>query len=234
MRESPKPYLYEYIWKEKFDGGEDSLTNRIREALKEVDSGLRCIDIGCGDGMFCSLVRDRFSQVLGVDGSRISLGGAASKGIHVCLTDLDEGSLPFKDNVFDCVSCLDVIEHVFDPEKLVIEANRVLRRGGIFILTTPNIRFIDFVKRLLLDGQFPKTSQDEGSYDGGHIHYFTFRDIRELLLRNGFRIIKERGYDEKAYFSPKVLFFKLIVRVWEKDVNREFFCPGILFKALKI
>ena len=104
----------------------------------------------------------------------------------------------------------------------------------MLISTTPNIRFIDFIRKLLFLGEFPRTSHDESGYDGGHTHYFTFRDIRNLLTRVGFQIVQERGYDEKPYFSPKTLLFKLIMRFWEKELKKEFFCPGILFRAKKL
>ena len=231
MMEHSKKDLYDSIWKVKLESGGDALTNRIREAIKEVSSGFRCLDIGCGDGLFGSLIRDRYHRLYGIDGSKVALKDAVSRGIHTCLVDLDSGFLPFRDDIFDCISCLDVVEHIYDPERFIKEISRVLNRDGILILTTPNIRFIDFLKRILLNGQFPKTSQDHGSYDGGHIHFFTFKDIRDLLSANGFNILRERGYDRKDYSSPKVLLFKLIMRMWERDVKKEFFCPGILFKA---
>ena len=232
--ESARTDLYESIWETKLEKGEGSLTNRIREAFKEIDSGFRCLDVGCGDGKFCTLVRDGCRQVYGIDGSKTALKDTVSRKIQACLVDLDAGWLPFGDNVFDCISCLDVIEHVFDPEKLIKEINRVLNRNGILILTTPNIRFIDYIRSLLFNGRFPMTSQDKGCYDGGHIHYFTFRDVRSLLVSSGFVIIKERGYDEKHYLSPKILVFRILMKFWERDLKKEFFCPGILFKAKKV
>ena len=229
-----KRSLYESIWNQKLETGQSSLTNRITEALKEIDSGYRLLDIGCGDGSLCALARSKYRCAYGIDGSTIALESAIANGASVILADLDGNFLPFCDDKFDLVSCLDVIEHVFDPEKLAREIYRVLTKNGILILTSPNIRFIDFVRSLLLYGHFPRTSQDIGGYDGGHLHYFTFRDIRALLSKTGFQIVKERGYDEKHYFSPKVLLFKMIIRFWERDLKKEFFSPGILFKAKKL
>jgi hypothetical protein len=110
--------------------------------------------------------------------------------------------------------------------------NRI--RETVQELTTPNIRFIDFINPLILRGVFPKTSQDCGSYDGGHLHYFTFRDIKKLLTKVGFSVVRERGYDQKKYFSAKVAAFKLMMKLWEKEINKEFFCQGILVTATKI
>ncbi|MDY6950060.1 MAG: class I SAM-dependent methyltransferase [Thermodesulfobacteriota bacterium] len=232
MKETPKD-LYESIWQEKLETGQEQTPNRIKEAFKETDSGRRCLDIGCGDGSFSKLVMGHYRHVCGIDFSAVALKHAALQGVSPVLADLDGQSLPFRHESFDLVSCLDVIEHVFDPEMLVQESYRVLKKGGVLILTTPNIRFIDHIRKLLMYGQFPKTSLDKGSYDGGHIHYFTFADIRHLLTTAGFRVLRQRGYDEKAYWTLKTLLFRLIMRWWEKDLRREFFCPGILFKVEK-
>lgn len=226
--------LHESIWQEKIQSGKITLTNRVREALNSTDSGYRCLDIGCGDGIFGELVRDKYQYVYGIDFSDLALKNALSKGVSAVMADIDGVFIPFRNNTFDLISCLDVIEHIFDPEKILRESYRILRKNGTLILTTPNIRFIDFTRSLLFDGRFPRTSHDNGGYDGGHIHYFTCKDIRSLLRRTGFQTIEERGYDEKKYISLKVILFKMIMRFWERDIQKEFFCPGILFKAIKI
>jgi hypothetical protein len=120
-----------------------------------------------------------------------------------------------------------------DGNRFYRQPYRVLKKNGVFILTTPNIRFIDHIRLILIKGQFPKTSHDKFCYDGGHIHYFTFKDIRNLLKRAGFKIMLEQGFDQKKYRSFKTLLFRVCLKVFEKDINKEFFCPGILLKAVK-
>ena len=231
---TPKTHLYESIWQQKLKTAAWVPTNRLKEAAKELTPGDRALDIGCGEGLFGRLAKDHFRHISGIDCSISALKSARSEGVDAIMADLDEGHLPFSDDSFDWISCLDVIEHVFDPEHLLDEIYRVLQRNGTLILTTPNIRFIDFINPLLLKGVFPKTSQDRGSYDGGHLHYFTFRDIKKLISRAGFRVVRERGYDEKKYFSVKVAAFKMMMKWWEKEINKEFFCQGILVMATKI
>jgi len=226
--------LYESIAQNRILVRAHSITNRIREALKEVNHGCRCLDIGCGDGIFSSLIKANYQYIYGIDCSNTSAIQAKSNGISVILADIDEGFMPFTEDTFDLISCLDVIEHVFDPVKLLNEIHRVLLTHGTLIITTPNIRFIDFIKDLILNGQFPRTSHDKEGFDGGHIRYFTFKDLRDLLIKTGFYIEIERGYDNKNYRSLKIFLFKLIMRCYEKDMEKEFFCPGILIKAKKI
>ncbi|MEM4367462.1 MAG: class I SAM-dependent methyltransferase, partial [Candidatus Anstonellales archaeon] len=54
------------------------------------------------------------------------------------VADLNK-KLPLKDNVFDSVVSLDVIEHLYDIDNFLHEINRVLKNRGVFILSTPNV-----------------------------------------------------------------------------------------------
>jgi SAM-dependent methyltransferase len=53
--------------------------------------------------------------------------------------DLQRDRLPFDDESVDVITCLETLEHLLDPMHLLIEANRILRRGGTLLLTTPNV-----------------------------------------------------------------------------------------------
>jgi len=56
---------------------------------------------------------------------------------HV-VADLDRGGLPFRNDAFQTVAAYDVVEHVADLVALVSEVHRVLRPGGVFLVTTPH------------------------------------------------------------------------------------------------
>ncbi len=52
---------------------------------------------------------------------------------------MEEG-IPYPDDSFDVVSAGEVIEHIYDPDRLLAETRRVLRPGGHVVLTTPNLQ----------------------------------------------------------------------------------------------
>ena len=108
-----------------------------------------------------------------------------------------------------------------------------MKFGGKFIVTTPNTRFIKHVSDLLLRGTSPKTNLDHEGYDGGHLHYFTFKDLSKLLEESKFKIIQQKGISMRFYNSLKLRIFYVLSRLFEKKVIREFFCQGILIKAIK-
>ena len=183
---------YKKIWDRTLLEKYDFSCTRIEEAIDLLDKGNILLDIGCGEGTFAELAQKKFIYVYGMDLCFKALKSAYNKNIQVVKGNLNKEGISFQNGSFDAVTCLDVIEHVFDPVALLIEINRVLKKNGILILTTPNVRFIDYVSSILLKGKFSKTSDDPDTYNGGHINYFTFSDIRNLLKNSVFNLLIER------------------------------------------
>lgn len=93
------------------------------------------LDAGCGSGR--TLVElARYGKVSGIDASPVAVEAAQSRGF----ADVRQGSveeLPFADESFDVVTCLDVIEHTPDDVRVLRELLRVTRPGGAAIITVP-------------------------------------------------------------------------------------------------
>src|SRR5262249_42796887 len=108
-------------------------------------------------------------------------------GATIGKADLND-KLPFLDAHFDAVSAIAVIEHIFDPYFAVAEMHRVLRPNGQLIVEVPNLAWLP--RRLdVLFGRLPTTGEEEG-WDGGHLHYFTFATVRQLLEQGGFDVTR--------------------------------------------
>ncbi len=86
----------------------------------------RLLDLGCGDQPYRSVFKhvDRY----------IGLDTPSNGKVHVYG---DGMKLPFRNGVFDTVLCNEVLEHVPEPAQLMAEVARVLRPGGILLLTAP-------------------------------------------------------------------------------------------------
>ena len=93
--------------------------------------GGRVLDLGCGVGHSYELLAPRES--VGVDIAPEVLKGQARE-THVA----DMRALPFADAAFASVLCVQAIEHVPDPERVLAEVRRVLEPGGVAVFVTPN------------------------------------------------------------------------------------------------
>jgi SAM-dependent methyltransferase len=90
----------------------------------------RVLDIGCHDGYFLSQIDCRL---------KVAVDLAPHQVTFYPVWPTDGRFLPFADEAFDRVYLLDVIEHVMDYGKMLIEAVRVLRPDGILWISTPSL-----------------------------------------------------------------------------------------------
>lgn len=104
----------------------------------------KVLDVGCGDGVLTYLLRKEGVQASGLDYSHeaIAFAQEKTKGLDI---DYQQGSayeLPYDDNTFDAVVSSDVIEHLQDVNAYLDEIKRVVKPGGIIVLSTP-IRYTE-------------------------------------------------------------------------------------------
>ena len=106
-------------------------------ALLPAPEPQRVLEIGGGRS---GLTRLCFpgARVVTIDMDRAELAGAPRDGGRV---QCDAVRLPFADGSFDCVTMFDVVEHVRDDAEAAREAQRVLRSGGVLLVSTPTTRF---------------------------------------------------------------------------------------------
>src|SRR6266700_3965858 len=192
---------YQNAWRQKEEANAFLAGSRQWETLRVLPRGQKLLDLGCGDGRFLAAAKTLFEETIGVEGSEEAAARAERAGVRAVVADITDTPLPFPSGHFDCVTCLDVIEHVPDPRPLLSEAARLLRPGGTFLLTTPNIRYLKRIASLLFAGRFPKTSKDPEPYDGGHFHFFTFKDIVSLLNAAGLTTVQRRGIIPSRFLS---------------------------------
>jgi len=103
-------------------------------------STLSILDVGCGAGFLANDLAKAGYQVHGVDRSENSLEVARLHDLtqQVRYVLGDAYSLPFESHTLDAVTCMDFLEHVDSPERVIHEIARVLKPNGIFIFHTFN------------------------------------------------------------------------------------------------
>ena len=133
--------------------GEEHRMQTVRFAVGRLDEGkrigefflrragrrIRCLDVGAGDGgVSAGLANYTGITAVACDLSpSAALSSIRTTGAEVGLVSANGYRLPFRDETFDAVACLEVIEHVPEPERFGAEVMRVLKPGGICMITTP-------------------------------------------------------------------------------------------------
>jgi SAM-dependent methyltransferase len=127
------------------------------------------LEVGCHSGYFCRhYLIGRARKVRGVDIDPAAIEHAKALDGDEYYTCCNSNALPFADDEFDKVLCADTLEHVDDVGGTIREIARVLRPGGLLVLTTPH-RFLDS-----LDREYPE-----------HRHY-SLQELTDIL--RGFSI----------------------------------------------
>lgn len=116
----------------------DHLT-RYRLAERYVEDK-EVLDMGCGAGYGTHSLSRLASNILGVDLSGEAVTHAANRyqKPNLRYEGGDVTSLPFEEGSFEAAISFEVIEHLENPEDLVLEAKRLLKEDGVFIVSTPD------------------------------------------------------------------------------------------------
>lgn len=172
---------------------------------------MRCLELGIGRGYLALIMKRVLGyKVYGVDHpSRNFLKEKGFKelvkkeGFGLKNVDITKKKLGFKDGFFDVVVFSETIEHL-EPRKLGFvlgEVRRVLKRDGLFLLTTINRKRLAnlFVGRKNKDSLY----QYEGTH--GHIKEYTLRELLQLLKENGLRPVRVK-MSNFSYLNPFIDF----------------------------
>ena len=124
--------------------GDPSVQKRMTMILGHIDlCRARVLDIGCGNGVYTTRMSQLGAHAVGVDVEPIRLGSAREfKRLHgakdLSFSLASAMSLPFADDAFDVVTMIEVLEHVEDDARALLEVRRVLRDGGKVAIFVPN------------------------------------------------------------------------------------------------
>ena len=152
------------------------------------------LDVGCGFGKATVTIESSCNYVVGIDIQNNFDRSKISPRLDYCLADAFR--LPFRDGCIDGSISVDVIEHVRECLGFLVELKRVIKKGGLLILATPN--------RNRLSNQLKTTLRKPVKYplclgtdpiigECLHIREFSKNDLTQLLSGAGFVGIEVRG-----------------------------------------
>ena len=152
----------------------------------------RVLDVGCGTGAMLSRLKE--SGYLNLIGADID-PPFHLPGVSLHRQDLDCPSLPLAEESIDLCVAIELIEHLESPGMLLAELRRVLRPGGIVLITTPNVHSIEARVRWMFVANL---KQFDSKGDPTHITPIFRFPFRRLVERHGFIVTKEWGFLENG------------------------------------
>jgi SAM-dependent methyltransferase len=193
---NPVHYL-RYLW-----------VKRLLDEVRHPDGG-RVLDLGCQYGLMTTLLDRPGHFVVATDLNPESLKSMRRLSRQLALVRADARALSFHPNSFDLINFTEVLEHLSDPRAALEEIMRVLRPGGVFILTTDNrhgLLWSDLVNPLCIGGKmlglfFPKVlpppalvwNNDALGLAFYHTN-FSAHEIRMLIDGTGFVTVMRFSY----------------------------------------
>jgi SAM-dependent methyltransferase len=168
-----------YVSNAEFERSAKVFTRR----LVPDDTPLRILDVGCGTGLNAQHLAAKGHTVVGLDLSPVAIERFRQKGFEGFVCDIEkESGAPFSSCSFDLIFASEVIEHIADTETFLAELNRLVRPGGVLVLSTPNSAFWPY--RIL--GVLGRTASEY--QHPGHVRFFSRRYLANALESAGFAI----------------------------------------------
>ncbi len=196
--------------------------NRFGPIFYETPYGSTVLDIGANTGEFVELLeKQRGCKATGVDISKTAVDIAKEKGRNVQLINGD--SLPYEDESFDVVYLNEVLIHLFNPETVLKEARRVLKKTGFLLGSTPhrNLEETIFEEKKFHRRYYTKPELETELYKAFDSVYIKTLNGSQFALSLAHSVVADKeaellfkcgGKDTKDW--EEALLDKFVLRVW--------------------
>jgi len=168
--------------------------NEILDSFESARKTNRLLDVGCGIGYFLEVAKERGWEVYGTEYTHKAIEICESKGITMHKGVLDPSN--YTPESFDVITSFEVIEHINTPNPEIANISSLLRKDGIFYITTPNF---NSTLRYYLGPKYNVIGWPE------HLSYYTPSSLKQLVTKHQFKplFIHTTGISITRFLSSK-------------------------------
>lgn len=184
----------EYI---KEPTGREINADRVLSKIEKYTKNGKILDLGCATGFLLKTAHNHGWDVYGVEPSVWASEYVRNelKLENIYCSDLQEANFP--DNFFDVIVVMDFIEHICSPLQTMKIVDKIMKKGGILYITTPDIKSL--CARIL--------GSTWWFLNVPHLFYFSKKTIKQLLNLNNFEIIEYNSLSRT--FSLEYFVFRI-------------------------
>lgn len=172
----------------------------------------RMLEIGAagGDTLIYAKNNGYAGEVYGVELFQINNSNQTNSILDgFKIESIEDYSLDYEEKSFDVVLIADVLEHLYDPLKVLSYVKKFLKDDGVMLISLPNFRYYEVLIKIFIKGDFKY--EDAGILDRTHIRFFCKKNIIELLKSADFNIITLSSAFDKQVNSKKYILNKLFL-----------------------
>ncbi len=185
--------MKDYISPLKIDHGakyDDKPRTELIDLIMETPQ--RVLEIGCGAGATGLALKQKFQDIeyVGVEPDEGAAKIAQTRLDRVICSDIEKVQLDtfgLTKEYFDLIICADVLEHLYDPWKILFALRNNLVPDGKIFASIPNIQHINIINNLI-NGNW--TYSKYGVLDATHIRFFTLSEIAKMFSDTGYKMIQ--------------------------------------------
>lgn len=192
--------MQELVYDRKIPNNELEMSPEHKRVWNWIGSDKDVLEVAPHTGYFSALLQRNGCKVTGIEINDVALRQAEPYLEKSILGNIEETDVwnRLENKKFDVVLFMHVLEHLVNPEKVLKKAQSYLKDGGFIIVCLPNVS--NWLERLnMMKGNFTYT--ESGIMDKTHLKFYNYFTAKELLEKNGYKILEYYGGGWKVKFG---------------------------------